>query len=254
MFFLLSLRDRNEPLFYFGLINLLLAIVFMVFSRTNAFEVQGANAWYKPIKFCLSTTSLSWAMAWYLHYLQMPFQTTLYSWGIMLLLGFEVGYIAWQAARGQQSHFNVSTPVYAILYSLMAIAATLITLWTGFMGIFFFTGSFPDLPDYYLWAIRLGIIIFVVFALEGFVMGAQMRHTIGAADGGQGLPFLGWSTKYGDPRIAHFIGMHALQILPLLSYFILKDTKATLIVSALYVVLAVFTLVQALNAKPLLRV
>jgi hypothetical protein len=45
------------------------------------------------------------------------------------------------------------------MYALMAIAATVITLYTAYIGILFFTKSFSDLPDYYLWAIRLGIIL-----------------------------------------------------------------------------------------------
>jgi hypothetical protein len=81
-------------------------------------------------------------------------------------------------------------------------------------------------------------------------MGARMSHTIGGADGDAGLPILNWSRKYGDPRIAHFIGMHALQVLPLASYYLIKDVKAIIVLSFIYGLLALITLVQALQGKP----
>jgi hypothetical protein len=158
-----------------------------------------------------------------------------------------------QASKGQLSHYNLSTPVYAALYSMMALAASLVTIYTAYVGFLFFINDFPSLPNHYVWAIRLGIVIFVVFSFEGFVMGSRMTHTIGGADGGAGIPLLNWSTTFGDPRIAHFIGMHALQVLPLLAYYVLKNTKGILVFSALYGLLAVFTLVQALQGKPLFK-
>jgi NO-binding membrane sensor protein with MHYT domain len=98
----------------------------------------------------------------------------------------------------------------------------------------------------------LGILIFVVFSFEGGLMGSRMNHSVGAINDNSNMWLIGWSKTVGDLRVAHFIGMHALQLLPLLSFYIFKNTKATLVLSILYGLLAVSTLVQALNGKPLI--
>lgn len=247
--FISELRHRNDALYLFGFICLVASIAFLVLSVTTSVRVYNVSAWYKPFKFAFSTFLYSWAMAWYCHYLQ-SFNASLFSWSVIILLGFEILYIALQAGRGQLSHYNLSTPLYATLYSLMAIAATAVTVYTAYVGILFFKQPLPTLPDYYLWAIRLSILLFVVFSLEGFVMGSRLTHTIGGPDGEAGIPILNWSTRYGDPRIAHFIGMHALQVLPLLAFYVVRNTKAVIFISALYALLAVLALVQALQGKP----
>lgn len=250
--FIQNLKTRNETLFYYGLVCLAFSIVFLVLTKYSTTQVYNVSAWYKPFKFAFSTFLFAWAMAWYCYYLP-SFNIQLFNWTVIILLGFEIIYIAIQAGRGQLSHYNLSTPVYAAMYSMMALAATVVTIYTAYVGFLFFTNSFPTLPHYYVWAIRLGILIFVVFSFEGFVMGSKLTHTIGGADGDAGIPVLNWSTKFGDPRIAHFIGMHALQVLPIVSFYLLKNTKATVVVSMLYLLLAVFTLIQALQGKPLFK-
>ncbi len=189
-------------------------------------------------------------MAWYCNYLS-NFNIQWFNWTIIILLGFEIAYIAMQASRGQLSHYNLSTPIYSILFSMMAIAASIITLYTAYVGQLFFTNSYPDLPVYYLWAIRLGIILFVVFSFQGFAMGARLNHSVGALNDNSNWLILGWSKTVGDLRVAHFVGMHALQVLPVLSYYILKNTKWTIIIACLYAALASFTWYQALKGKPL---
>ena len=248
-----TIKSRNEALYFFGALNLIFALILILLSRFSSIEVAGTNAWHKPIKFALSTGILSWSMAWYTHYLDSGWDIKLYNWILILTLGFEVIYIAIQAGRGQMSHFNQSSAFTSGMFTLMAGAATIATLATAYIGIKFFTREFPELPDYYLWAIRLGMILFVIFSFEGFLMGSQMAHTIGGPDGGPGLPFLNWSRKFGDARVAHFIGMHALQLLPILSFYVLRNVKLTLIGAVLYASLAVYVLVQALQGKPFLK-
>jgi hypothetical protein len=248
MNFILTLKEKNETLYVFGLICLIASFVFLALTKFSNTQVYNVSAWYKPFKFAFSTFLYAWAMIWYCSYLP-NFNISLFNWAIILLLGFEIIYITIQAGRGQLSHYNQTSAFYSFLYGCMALAATLVTIYTAYVGILFFKNDFPELPNYYLWAIRLGIFIFVIFSFEGFVMGSRLTHTIGGPDGEAGIPLLNWSTKYGDPRIAHFIGMHALQVIPVVSFYVLKNTKTTVVLGLFYFVLALFTLVQALLGK-----
>lgn len=250
--FIQQLRERNETLFQFGLICLIASLGFLIMSKISNVQVNNVSAWIKPFKFAFSTFLFAWAMLWYCSYLT-DFNIRLFNWTVILLLGFEIIYIAIQAGRGQLSHFNSSSTFYSIMFSMMAIAATVVTMYTAYVAYLFFQSDFPSLPSYYVWAIRLGLIIFVIFSFEGFLMGSRLSHTIGGPDGSPGIPLLHWSKQFGDPRVAHFIGMHALQVLPFLAFYLLKDTRITAIVSILYLGLAVLTLMQALQGKPLFR-
>ena len=248
--FIKELKIRNEYLFYFGLFCLSLSILFIVLTKLTTTQVHRVNTWFKPFKFSVSIGLFSWTAAWYCHYLS-DFNVTPFNWTVITLFGFELIYIIFQASKGQLSHFNISTPTHSLIYSLMGLIAVLVTLYTAYIGLLFLTQSFPNLPNYYVWSIRLGILIFIVFSFEGGLMGSRMNHSVGAINDNSNWWILGWSKTVGDLRVSHFIGMHALQILPLLSFYIFKNTKATIVISIIYGLLATTTLVQALNGKPI---
>ena len=251
--FVQEVKFRNETLYYYGLVCLIFSVIFLLLTQFTTIQVYNVNAWYKPFKFAFSTLLFSWAMAWYCYYLP-NFNISLFNWTVILLLGFEIVYIAIMAGKGQTSHYNLSTPFYATMFSLMALAASLVTLYTAYIGLLFFNQTFPELPNYYVWSIRFGIMIFVIFSFEGFAMGSRLSHTVGAMNDNSNWFIIGWSKTVGDLRVAHFIGMHALQVLPIVSFFLLKNTRATIFVAILYFLLATFTLVQALNGKPISKI
>jgi hypothetical protein len=252
--FLETIKLRNEPLFYFGWLCIVGSLLCIVMLRLSDTQVLGINAWIKPLKFFLSSLLFSWAMAWYMQYLGEEDQSTVvwYSWAIIVLLHIENVYILLQASRGLQSHFNVSTTFTASMWSVMAIAATMISVVTIFIAIAFFKRDFPELPEAYVWAIRLGIVLFIIFSMQGLAMGGRMSHTVGAADGSEGLPFVNWSKQHGDLRIAHFLGMHALQFLPIVAYYLVRNVKMVFVIAFLYAAFTAFVFVQALRGKPFL--
>ena len=250
--FLSTLRSRNPVLYGFGLICLISGVICVGLSLTTIGQVLGINAFIKPAKFFLSVCIFCWTMAWILPLLNRPRAVSVYAWMVVSVMLFELGVIVVQAARGKLSHFNASSVLDAILFAAMGMAITLLTAWTGYMGILFFRLKMGAVNAAYLWGIRLGILLFVLFAFEGFFMVARLGHTVGAADGGPGLPMINWSTRYGDLRIAHFFGMHALQLLPLFGYYLARRPRQVIVLATVYLLFVTFLLVQALSGKALL--
>ena len=252
-YFLSTLALRNAPLYYFGWVCLAGALGCAVLTQLSRTQIAGANAWFKPLKFFASTSIFVWTMGWYLGYLGSQPAVPVYTWVVVGALSFELLWITGQAARGQRSHFNVSSPFHAALSAAMGVVIVVMTLWTAYIGLLFVQTPLPGLPPAYAWAIRLGIGLFVVFAFEGGLMVSRGGHTVGGPDGGPGLPALGWSTRQGDLRVAHFVGMHALQVLPLLAWYGQLSVGGTVVGALLYGGLAVAVLVLALQGRPLRR-
>lgn len=252
MHFIIQLKNRNPLLFWYGVLNFVAAIVCAVLTQTTDITVLNINAFVKPMKFYVSIGIFVFTMGWLMPYLQMPKKERAYTYMAIIIFTFESLVITWQAANGRLSHFNKDAPMYIALFNLMGIAISILTVWTGYIGYLFFKKKDFNLPASYVWGIRLGILFFVLFAFEGGLMASLLRHTIGAADGGKGLPVVNWSREHGDLRIAHFFGMHTLQIFPLFGYYIAKSGKGVIVFASIYVLMVFAVLIEALMGMPLI--
>ncbi|WP_332368592.1 hypothetical protein [Spirosoma telluris] len=203
---LTNLHDRNAVLYQLGWFSISGTLVCGVLALATQGQVLGINAFIKPMKFFGSTAILAWTMAWFVILLPQQRSVQLYAWVMVTVFVFELGVISWQASRGKLSHFNIASPSDGLLFSLMGLAITVFTGWTAYIGYLFFRLDTTAANAVYIWGIRLGILVFVLFAFQGFVMAGRLAHTVGAPDGGPGLPILNWSTRHGDLRVAHFFG------------------------------------------------
>lgn len=238
--------------------NIALLAVSLVGLAVDPRQVTGVNPWIKPIKFEISIVIYAMTIAWMLMNLRASANVKQFlAAGVAVTMAAEITAIVLQAARGVKSHFNTGTPFDGAVFAVMGVMIVLNTALLVWLLALYFRPH-ADLAPAVVWGIRLGLIVFLLASAEGFLMINRQGHTVGAPDGGPGLLFLNWHTQFGDLRVAHFVGIHAIQLLPLLGWLVSRTdrTAGTAWVAAAFVVLlAIFTgtLVQALAGRPLVR-
>lgn len=218
----------HRPLLVLGAMLAVLTVVTLIGWLVDDREVLGVNLWEKPLKFAISGTIYAITWAWIIgHFTRWQRAAWWAGTVITVTLAIELVVITGAAIAGITSHFNVSTPLATTLWSIMAVAIT--TLWIATFVAAVALWRNPGADPARQAAIRTGVAISLLGMGLAFLMtgptadqlndwqGIAGAHTVGSADGGPGLPLLGWSTIAGDLRIPHFIGMHALQALPLLA-------------------------------------
>jgi hypothetical protein len=217
-----ALRERNRLLYVSGVVCLGLAVVCVVAMLFDSRQVMGINVWIKPLKFSVSIGVYSFTLAWMLAYLPLRDKQWV-SWGTVVCMTVELGLIFFQAARGVQSHFNISSAMDGAIFATMGTFIALNSLLILYALIRFFKKSIP-LPPHMVWAWRLGLATLFLAGVSGGIMSATLHHAVGVADGGPGLPLLNWSTEGGDWRVPHFFMLHALQVVPLLVWLVTDAT------------------------------
>ena len=168
----------------------------------------------------------------------------------------EMAYLFVQAARGEASHFNVSTPMHTALYQLMGVGAVLLVT----MPLLVARAAAQDgtlgrgLRAGIVWGTGLSFGLTLIVA--GY-MSSQSGHHVGvASDAARALPLLGWSGEVGDLRPAHFLSLHAFQALPLLGLWLDRrgmDARLMRGAALLWAVLTLAVFAQALLGLPLIR-
>lgn len=255
-----ELYDRNRVLCTVALCNLGLVVVFTALMQVDGRMLLGRNVWTKPWKFATSIAIFTATMGWLLPSLSLTDRVErLATYTIGAAMTIEIVLISTQAARAVPSHFNGGTALDTAIFALMGVTITISTIVVANV-LWRIVRRPPDLAPAYLWGIRIGMFVFIVASFEGGLMIARGSHSVGAPAGGPGLPLLNWSLTGGDLRIAHFVGLHALQVLPLTGYVAARWYESSIrrslgvvgIVAILYGSFVGATFVWALLGNPLM--
>ncbi len=204
---------RSQPaLASFAAGMLLLALATLPALALDPRTVHGVANWAKPLKFMLSTVLFAATMAWAIGLLPESARRsrTIHTlvWLAIGTASFEVGYISLQAALGSPSHYNTSDALHAAMFGLMGLAAVVLVSTQAVLAREVLRHVRPLTP--LSLALAIGLVLTCVLSiLSGFLLGGLRPPA------GTGLPLLGWHAGGGDLRPAHFMAVHAQQLLPL---------------------------------------
>lgn len=276
---ILGLRHTHRPLFAFVGVSTLLALFFAAGIFLDQRVITGAPAWVKPTKFAISIAVYTGTLLWILSLVRRDTRrrdrfVRWTGWVVAASFAVELLLIGTQVVRGVPSHFSQATSFDATVFTIMG--SSIFTLFVANLVVAVVVAR-ERLDDHPMAsAIRLGLLVTAVGMAFGYLMtmptaqqAAAMdtgqvldmvgAHSVGVTGGGAGLPFVGWSTEGGDLRIGHFIGMHALQVLPLLALWmrgrgsVARQVGTVRVAATAYLGLSVLVTWQALRAQPLLH-
>jgi hypothetical protein len=258
---LAAARRGHAGLFWFAAAMAVTAAAAVVGLAVDDRVLLGVPIWVKPLKFALSFGLYALTLAWMLSLVHCGRRAgAVVGWVLVVTATAEIVIIIGQAARGRRSHFNADTPLDERLFSIMGAAVAVLWLATAVLAVVVLRERLAD--RVVAWSIGLGLAV----ALAGMAVGLLMTgrpggaHSVGVADGGPGLPLVGWSTTGGDLRVGHFVGIHALQVIPLLGAALGRRTRLPerarlrlLVVAALgYLGFVALLIWQALRGRPVL--
>jgi hypothetical protein len=196
---------------------------------------NGHSVWLKPLRFCVAFGVHLWTL-WWLAALTQRQQAgdRWFGFGALVQAGtaaLELVCIAIQAARGVHSHFNYASPFDHAVFFLMGLGTAVLLA-----GVLVVIAGLVRWPADWVStrATIAGLSIGVLGGLVGVWMvmptpeqrllleTGQRLAWVGSAWAGTPtaatLPFFGWDLRTGDWRISHFIGLHAMQALPVLAW------------------------------------
>jgi hypothetical protein len=228
----------NRPLTILGVAMILVFLATLAGVLLDHRIITGAPAWLKPAKFAVSVSVYCFTFVWLLGFVESRPRLARFAANVTVASFIvEMTVILTQAARGTTSHFNLTTSLNSFLWLTMGAFIVVVWMMNLLLAITLTFERIPNRP--FVWSLRLGLLVSLVGMAAAFLMVRptpnQMTalaagrgphivgaHSVGVADGGPGLPIVGWSTVGGDLRVAHFAGIHAMQILPFFGWCIAK--------------------------------
>jgi hypothetical protein len=223
--------------------------------------IDGVPVWMKPLKFATSFVVLFVTLELVDRRLSPAWRncamlkTTKAVMAIAMII--EMAYIIAMAALQHPSHFNTSSPFTIFMYGVMGVGAVSLALGVAAYGVAALRDVHAQFGPGLRWGVGWGFILScgLTLLIAGY-MSATGTHVGAEPHGAATLPLIGWSGSVGDIRPAHFLALHAMQVLPIVGLWLDGrglPSRSLRWAALAYAGVTAAVFAQALAGSPLIR-
>lgn len=208
-----DLYRRNRPLTLLGWLQLLLVVAALAGAVGDGRQVVTSSPWTLAAGNCASFALFLFSIAWLSRHIRKP-RRSFNAVSLAIALAAVVASISAFVEAGRAAvdgeraltDFDRAVSVSAAV-SVSLLAASVVA------ALYLLKRPSTRVTPVYLWAMRAGLLSF----LAGLGIGVL---TLGIGEGEVGIGLLNWGRQEGDLRIAHALGVHGLQALPVLGFLL----------------------------------
>lgn len=213
-----ALYRRNRAYTVIGFTILAFVPIIFALMQIDDRMTDGQNVWLKPLKFHVSLGTYSLTLAFFSAWMSEKgrnsfIQRSIVFWFALAMI-FETIWLLSASAQGIRSHFNDDGGLYTILYPISGLFAIILVLAALVMGISVLRARKEANNEGLAEAIGWGLILtFVLTAVTVSPLTSPFAD-LGGSKSGYNEGIFGWRMEGGDLRAAHFLGTHALHVVP----------------------------------------
>ena len=236
------ISQRNKWLYWAGCFMFFTAIICLGLFLFDNRQISGAYIWLAPFQIAMGSGILLFSMAWLLHVInnkkQRNFVSFVYLTGVVGVFIINI----FHATRGKTYHSLNQTPLDELFNYLTIFCCLIIFLNQVFITLILFFQKKNMHSQHYTWGIRSTMMVFsisMLISLAVYFARHKLNPNLNVFD-----VFFGtaWGSRSIYFKISYYLGLHSIQLIPLVSYYLFEYKKQVLLFSFAYLTLIVLLL------------
>jgi hypothetical protein len=241
--------QRNKWLYWTGCLFFFTAKVCLGLFLFDIKQISGVYIWLAPFQIAMGSGVLLFTMAWLLHVINNKNHRNWVS--IIYLFAVLSVFIlnAFHAVRGKTFNSLQQTPLDEFVNYLTILFCLIIFINQVIITGMIFLQKKNMHSQHYTWGIRSAMMVFSIFMLISLVIyfaGHKINPSLNVFDVFFGMA---WGNQSIYLKISYYLGLHSIQLIPLLSYYLFEKKKQVIVFSFAYITLIILLLFLGIFGK-----